>query len=301
MAGQEQDGDHQPRARRMWRALEPLHGVTYFAPESVAVCDALGTKGYWRSYFALRAAPLGEAAAELVTALFHTFHPGLVARSVPAVWQVAPPERFLAARLAAVDAALRRLLGDEVLGSAEMAEAAELAREAALAAPLPGRAMAAANRALDWPGEPHLVLWQAQTILREHRGDGHNAALLTVGLDPAEALVLFGADTGVEAGWLRERRGWSDAEWSAATERLRERGLLDGADALTPAGKGLRREIEAATDAAADAPWAAVSAEQAERLIGLVGPWVSAILAGDGFPVSNPIGLRPLVAPADRA
>ena len=67
------------RARRLWRALEPVHAVTYFAPESQQACTALGTRGYWMSYFALRAAPLGPAPAELVTALFYNFHPGLVA------------------------------------------------------------------------------------------------------------------------------------------------------------------------------------------------------------------------------
>jgi hypothetical protein len=63
-AQREQD-DHRSR----WRALEPVHAVTYFAPESQAACEALGTKGYWMSYFALRAAPLGAAPPELVAAL----------------------------------------------------------------------------------------------------------------------------------------------------------------------------------------------------------------------------------------
>jgi hypothetical protein len=71
-------GEH--AARRMWRALEPVHAVTYFAPESQAACEAIGTKGYWASYFALRAAPLGAAPAEIVAALFYNFHPGLVAQ-----------------------------------------------------------------------------------------------------------------------------------------------------------------------------------------------------------------------------
>jgi DNA-binding MarR family transcriptional regulator len=291
-------GEH--AARRMWRALEPVHAVTYFAPESQAACEAIGTKGYWASYFALRAAPLGAAPAEIVAALFYNFHPGLVARSVPHVWSLASPERFLAVRLETVDAVLRRLLGPELLASAGVAEAASIARAAALAAPLSGRALGSANASLPWPDAPHLVLWHAQTVLREHRGDGHVAALLTAGLDPAEALILFATDHEIEGGWLRKRRGWSEEEWAAATDRLVRRGLVeepgDGKGVrLTPAGQALRDEVEATTDVLAAAPWAAVGQDAADRLVELVAPVVGAILAGDAFLAANPMGLRPLV------
>lgn len=286
------------RARRMWRAVEPVHAVTYFVPESRAGCDALGTKGFWMSYFALRAAPLGSAAPEVVAALFYNFHPAMVARAVPDVWSVAAPERFLDVRLAAVDAALTRLLGADTLRSPEVAEAAAIAHDAALAAPLGGRALAAANAALDPPDAPHLALWHAQTVLREHRGDGHVAALLTSGLDPVEALVVFAADQGMEADWLRVRRGWSEDEWAAAAHRLTERGLLTP-DGLTPAGRALRAEVEARTDELADVPWARVGDARAERLVELVTPLVTAIVAGGGIKVDNPMGLRPLVAAPD--
>lgn len=285
------------RSRRMWRALEPVHAVTYFAPEAQAQCEELGTNGYWESYFALRAAPLGAASPELVTALFYNFHPGLVAKVVPAVWSVATPERYLAVRLEAVDAALRRILGAEVLGSAAVAEAAGIVRDAALAAPTGGRALAAANAALDWPDVPHLTLWHAQTVLREHRGDGHVAALLTAGLDPVETLVLFVADLELDAEWLRKRRGWSESEWAAATTRLVDRGLFDAAG-LTAPGRALRAEVEELTDYLAEAPWAAVGQARAERAVELVAPLVGAIVAAGAFLPANPIGLR-LLAPAE--
>ncbi|WP_299736190.1 hypothetical protein, partial [Pseudonocardia sp. 73-21] len=258
--------------------------------------DALGTKGFWMSYFALRAAPLGAAPAELVTALFYNFHPAMVARAVPDVWAVAAPERFVAARLEAVDAALRRLLGADVLSSPEVAEAAGIARDAALAAPTAGRALAAANAALEWPDAPHLLLWHAQTVLREHRGDGHVAALLSAGLDPVEALVVFAAGGSAAAEKLRERRGWSEQEWAAAVDRLADRDLLDGAGAITDAGRALVVEVESQTDALADVPWAAVGDARAERLVELVEPLVAAIVAGGGFMVDNPMGLRPLTS-----
>lgn len=275
----------------MWRALEPVHAVTYFAPEARAVTEQLGLRGFWRGYFAQRAAPLGAAGPELVTALFHTFHPEFVARSVPGIWTVATPAELLGARLQGVDAALRRLLGAPVLDGAEIAEAAEITRVAALAAPTAGRGLAAANSALAWPDAPHLVLWHGQTLLRESRGDGHVAVLLAAGLDPVETLVLFAAEMRIDT--LRERRGWSEEEWAAAQQRLAERGLLDGTEP-TPAGRVLRAEVEARTDALADVSWQAVGQERAARLVELVAPLVSAIITGGAFMDGNPMGLRPL-------
>ena len=152
---------------------------------------------------------------------------------MPDTWKVASPQRFLATRLEAVDTALHRLLGSDVLRSPAVAEAAALAREAALAAPTAGRPLGAANAALPWPEPPHLVLWHAQTVLRELRGDGHVAALLTAGLDPVESLVLFAADIAMDPDWMRTRRGWTEDEWAAGVARLAGRGLLDGGGALT--------------------------------------------------------------------
>ncbi len=281
----------------MWRALEPIHAVTYFEPEPRELCAALGTKGFWMSYFAQRAAPLGAVGPEIVTALFYGFAPARVARAVPDAWAVAPPERFLAARLEAVDAALRRLLGPGVVASAAVAEAAEIASAAAAAAPTAGRALAAANAALPVPDAPHLALWHAQTVLREQRGDGHVAALLAAGIDPVESLVLFAAAAPVEQEALRVPenwrtwRGWTSDEWLAAAVRLAGRGLVEpGGGAVTPAGAQLRHDVEARTDALADVAWAAIGDPAAQRLLDLVLPLRPALLAG-GFPAVNPIGI----------
>jgi hypothetical protein len=287
------------RSRRLWRALEPYHAVVYFAPESQAACTELGTRGYWMSYFALRSAPLGAAPPELITAVFYGFAPRLVARAVPDTWKVASPQRFLAVRLEAVDAALHRLLGPDVLRSAEVAEAAELAREAALAAPTAGRPLGAANAALPWPEPAHLVLWHAQTVLREHRGDGHVAALLTADLDPVESLVLFAADIAMDPDWMRTRRGWTEDEWTTGVGRLVGRGLLDADGALTDAGRAVRAAVEERTDTLADAPLAALGDVRAARLAELATPLVQAIVAGDAFMRDNPMGLQPLPT-ADR-
>ncbi|WP_440902452.1 SCO6745 family protein [Actinosynnema sp.] len=229
-------------ARRLWLRYEPYHAVTYFTPESKAAARELGCARHWTGYFGMRAAPLGAALPEVVAASFYSFHPDVVARFVPTAWDDAAPADFLAARLRGVDGALRRLLdpaptdldggraaldlGDPAT-SAHLAEAADLAWAAAEAAPVAGRPLAAANRALGRPDEAHLALWQATAVLRESRGDGHGAALVAADLDPCEALVLFAAHRALDPARLRLARGWSPQEWADAEDRLAERGLLE--------------------------------------------------------------------------
>ncbi|MFJ7960627.1 hypothetical protein ACIQ62_30480 [Streptomyces sp. NPDC096319] len=280
------------RVRQMWHLLEPLHALLYYAPEAFDEAAALGhdTTERWPSYFAWRAAPLGAAGPVRVAAAFYSFSPAMVARYVPAAWATADPADVLAARLRAVDRAYRSVLGEDTVGGPELAEAAALARRAAGAAGTEGRPLAAANAELPWPEAPHLVLWQAATILREHRGDGHLAALLAAGLDPAESLVSFAA-IGAAPEPVFESRGWTPAEWAAARARLAARGLLDAQGAVTGAGRALRDEVERRTDELAAAPWAALGPEATARLADLLGgPWLAAI--GSGLlPAENTLGI----------
>ncbi|MFJ8585978.1 hypothetical protein ACIRD2_15135 [Streptomyces sp. NPDC093595] len=275
----------------MWHLLEPLHAVLYYAPEAVEEAAALGyaTDERWPAYFAWRAAPLGPVDAGPVASAFYSFSPAMVRRYVPASWRTAAPGDVLAARLRAVDRFYRRLLGDAVAGP-ELAEAAALARRAAEAAETAGRPLAAANAALHWPEEPHLVLWQAATVLREHRGDGHLAALLTAGLDPVEALVSFAA-VGAAPVTTFAGRGWSEEEWAAARDRLAARGLVTADGEATDAGRALRDDVERRTDELAAGPWAALGdkamAELAERV---GGAWV-AVLGAGLLPRDNTLGV----------
>jgi hypothetical protein len=85
-------------ARRMWSLFEPVHAVVYFSPESRSGFEAAGLRGFWRGYFAGRAAPLGAVGAAPVVAAFASFAPGMVARALPDVWQRASPQRALQAR-----------------------------------------------------------------------------------------------------------------------------------------------------------------------------------------------------------
>jgi len=277
-------------SRRMWRALEPYHALVYFIPETRQRTDALGLKGGWMSYFGTRAAPLGPVPAEVVAALFYNFHPEMVARAIPDAWSLSSPEALLQARLAAVDEGLRRLLGPGV-ESAAVAEAAELGEAAARPTSTAGRPLAAANAALPWPSEPHLRLWQATTVLREARGDGHVASLVVAGLSPCEALVTASAAGGPPAEMLRAFRKWSQAEWDEAVERLRSRGWLDERGAITEAGRAGRAEVEWRTDELIRPTWDALGADRTARLEALALPIRAEILAAGGLPIPNPAGI----------
>jgi hypothetical protein len=279
------------RVRGLWHLLEPLHAVLYYAPEVSEEAAALGyeTGERWPSYFPLRAAPLGPAGAGRVTSAFYSFSPRMVAAHMDSAWSVAAPDAVLAARMRGIDRACRALFGDRV-DSRGLARAAALARRAAEAADTAGRPLAAANAEQEWPEAPHLQLWQAATILREHRGDGHIAALLVAGLDPVESLVSFAA-VGAASVERFESRGWSKGEWESARERLTARGLVDEQGGATDAGRDLRHRVEHHTDQLAAAPWQSLGATDTERLADLLGDFWVAVLSSGLLPAENTLGI----------
>lgn len=279
--------------RVMWQLLEPLHAVTYFAPEARAAADAVGMRGFWMGYFAGRAAPLGPVGPGVVTAAFHGFPPARVARALPDAWTFATPGDVLRARLDGAGAALRNLLTDKVTGSDDLRAAAELAWEAAGLADTAGRVLGAANQALPAPDEPHLLLWQAATTLREHRGDGHVAALVAHGVSPVQSHLLKVAAGETDPDQLRLARRWDDEEWEAGAAALRERGWVDDSGALTAEGTRERDRIERLTDEAAALPWRALGDERTAELALLLHPLTMAVLESGVMPPANPIGLPP--------
>lgn len=270
---------------RLARGLEPLHAMAYFAPETEELLTGAGLKPGRMSYFAGRAAPMGAVGPGVVAATFYNFNPTLVARSIPDAWALAAPEALVMARFAAVDAALRRMLGDDVVTSAEMAEAAGLARRAAEACTVEGRPLAAAHLDLEWPGAPHLVLWHALSVLREHRGDGHIAVLVAAGLSGLEALVSYTATgRGFVVPFAMGSRGWSQEQWDGAVAALAGRGVLDGDGALTAEGTALRKGIEDDTNRLGAGPWDHLGDAGAARLGEIGGGLVRSLLAAGCFP-----------------
>jgi Helix-turn-helix family len=267
-------------ARKTWRTLEPIHGAIYFAAEAREEFAAIGLDDRMTGYFASRSAPMGPVSADVVIATFFNFDPDLVRRSMDGVWDRVSPAEVLAARLRGADRMIRRHAA-EFVGTDTVADAAVLARTAALAAVErpEGRPLFAGHASLPWPDEPHLVLWHAQSLLREYRGDGHVAALTVEGLDGCEALVTHAAAGDVSADILRATRQRTGDDWLAAEERLRERGWLDPDLALTEFGRERRDWIEARTDELAAAPYDAVGVDGCERLRTLCRPVSQAMMA----------------------
>jgi len=179
-----------------------------------------------------------------------------------------------------------------------------------------GRPLGGPNAALPVPAEPLARLWRAATVLREHRGDGHVAALVAADLDGCEALILrAGADlaaaggrsakaagpgaAGSDDGWsaagvTRQRiqsvRGWTDEQWEQAAARLADRGLIhagrDGGDhgriCRLPRGGGGHRPRRR--------PSVGQDRSARDRGTGR-GPTPVARAAAAGLPYPNPIGV----------
>jgi hypothetical protein len=277
-------------AREVWTRLEPLHAVTYFSPQSREAAKEAGLKGYWMGYFGFRAAPLGAVAPAVVDAVFYNFAPRKVHRALPDAWGFAAPDRLVAVRAAAAAAALRSASPE----ADAVAERTVDVLAAAVAAAKPdGRPIYAANRGLPVPDDAVERLWLYATALREHRGDGHVSTLTTAQVDGLEAHVLYAAEHGVPSTLLLESRGWKAEEWDEATERLRDRGLLDPDAALTTAGLALRHRVETETDRLAAEPYDALGDAVRERLVADLAPLVRAVVDAGLLPYPNPMGLRP--------
>ncbi len=272
-------------AGRTARSLEPLHALGYFAPEVDAEVAALGVRKGRATYFASRSAAMGRVGAGPVAATFYVFNPSLVAHFLPAAGEAASPEQVVAARYRGVSAAWGRLLGREALASDEVAAAADLARTAAAGCGVAGRPLHAAHADLDWPDEPHMVLFHALTLLREHRGDGHVAALVDADLGGIEALVTHTATgRGFTRAAAQATRGWSDEEWSAAVTGLAGRGLMTTDGELTEEGLAVRTTVERRTEMSAVCAWDALGEVGTQRLTELCRPLVATALDNGAFP-----------------
>ena len=272
-----QDQDLRALAHRCHYALETIHVVGYFSPENVAAYEALGLNGVL-AYFPARSAPMGAASADVVTATFFNFAPALVAAAMDGVWERLTPAQVLEARHAGIRATLSRMLGEP-----DVTEVLELLRTACAALPTQGRALYAGHTSLPWPEDPLLALWHATSLMREHRGDGHIAVLVTNGLDPVEAIVLHGQHANVTR-FMQNTRGWSPEEWQAACERLASRGLLDSEGAITDAAKDLKALMEEQTLDTHLAAYSALGFERSHRLFELAKPLRDAVREAGGVP-----------------
>ena len=265
-------------ARRMFELVEPIGAIPYSADEPNEAMFALGFTNYWDTYFAGRTAPLGLVAAEVVDALFYNFAPGEVARHIPKVWRTTTPEAAIAARQAGCVKALRRILGDRV-GTAVFARAADLLMKAAVSAPFEGRPMYAARRALPVPGDVVARLFHAGSLLREHRSDGHIAALMIEGIGGLEAHVLSALDVGIPPERFGRIHHLPAVQRAAVVAAMRDRGLIGDDGLLTEDGRAVKTRVEALTDDLAAKPYEGLELGELEELMAALDPLAAQLLA----------------------
>lgn len=267
--------------RRLFELLEPIAVVTYMEPEPTEAVVALGAGNGWDAYFAGRAAPLGrDVPPEVVHALFFGFAPGEVARHIPQVWDRVTPEAASAARTRGSVAALRRKLGDLAEGPA-VERAAALVIRAGTRAPTEGRALYAAVRTLPVPTEPLARLWHGANLLREHRGDGHIAALVAAGIGGTEAHVLHALFDGMPAEEFGRVSHLPPAQLAAVVDAMRTRGLVGADGWLTAAGRQTKERVEALTDELAAPAYDVLEPDELDQLIEDVEPLTRVLVAAD--------------------
>jgi hypothetical protein len=266
-------------ARKMFELVEPIGVIPYSADDPNEAMFTLGFTNYWDTYFAGRAAPLGSSVpAEVVHALFYNFAPGEVARHIPKVWSTTTPEAAIAARQEGCVNALRRILGD-LVAAPDFVRAVELLTKAATSAPLEGRPMYAALRALPLPEEPVARLFHAASLLREHRGGGHIAALMAEGIGGLEAHVLLAIDMGVPGTAFGRIHHLPSAQLTDLIEGLKARGLIEDEATFTPAGRQAKQRVEQLTDDMALAPYESLEPDELDELIAGLEPLAAKLLA----------------------
>src|SRR4051794_3297557 len=267
-----------PMARRMFELVEPIGVIPYSADEPNETMFALGFTNYWDTYFAGRAAPLGVVPAEVVDALFYNFAPGEVARHIPKVWSTTTPEAAIAARRTGCANALRRILAEHI-DTPAFTRATELLLKAATSAPIEGRPMYAALRALPVPDDVVVRMFHAASLLREHRGDGHIAALMAEGVGGLEAHALFALGMDMPAEKFGRIHHLPPAQLAAVIDGMRDRGLIGDDGWLNERGRAVQQRVEEITDDLAAKPYESLEPDELDELMSVLEPFAAVLVA----------------------
>lgn len=278
----------------MWRLYEPIHSVVYFHPRASASYREVGLKGGWMSYFASRSAALGTPSAEVVQALFYHFAPAMVKRAIPGAWGLASPEEILRVRHEiAVDAINNGVEG--LVSKTELHLMASQLYDIAVSLPISGRVLYAAHLTADWGDSAAARLFGAATLLREHRGDTHNAALAAHGIDGVQSHLLQIAAGAVSHDIIFPTRGWSVETWNEGFEQLLSSGILSTYSTpkqpiLTDLGHGVKQQIEAQTDNYSN-PWSSLEISRLSAIRTGLATISAGVKSYVGFPANNTIGV----------
>jgi hypothetical protein len=178
--------------------------------------------------------------------------------------------------------ALRRILGEHV-DSPAFARAADLLTKAATSAPVEGRPMYAALRARPIPDDTVACLFHAAAMLREHRGDGHIAALMVEGVGRLEAHVLFALAMDMPAEKFGRIHHLPHAQIDAVKDGMRKRGLIGDDGWLSEQGHVVNQRVESLTDHLASKPYEILEPNDIKELTDALEPLATLLLAAQDF------------------
>jgi hypothetical protein len=229
-------------ARRLRDAAEPVAMHAVWNRTTNETLAALGLD-FLGAYIAGRATALGRPGGAVVAATFAWFEPAMVSGIHDAATAVVDSETLVAVRDATTTASLGAVLGDD-----DPTEVADLLADAADSADGTGRPLFAGLRGRGRPADPVQRLWWAADLIREHRGDSHVAVANAAGLGPVAMNILTETWLGMPLYSYTGSRGWAPGVMTAEAAALEARGWL-AEGALTVAGRALRAELEARTDA----------------------------------------------------
>jgi hypothetical protein len=281
--------------RRLCGALEPVIGSVYFSPECHANYVGLGfdpspaTRGGVAlpdgvAYATSRGSLLGDARGSVVAAAFGVFEPHGIAAAADQGWTITDAASILAAREFGAIAQLERILGPDPAGRARVEELLRRAVDGLTIGPRPLAAGAAAAPVTDHPLGP---IFRFGDIIREFRGDSHNAAWAAAGLDGTQIGLLTELYWGLPLRSYTRTRGWSVEQFDTAEDELRSRDLIDVNGGFTAAGRAAREAIEVATDRQMASVIRRLEDDTTE-LIALLSSWGAAVRSAGGYLPSGP-------------
>lgn len=288
------------RARQLAAALEPVAGQVYFSPEAHRGYEQLGfgpSPGDFggvagpdmSAYFTSRGSVMGQVPGEVVAAAFGVFNPVVVVGAVDHGWSLTDAATICATRDEGGIAQLVRILGENPDG---VDRANELLAVAVDELRPEGRPLYGGLASLDLPGHPVGDMWRRADMLREYRGDADVSAWTSAGVGACEMCLFTEPYWGLPLRTYSRTRGWSDAEFDSAEERLIGRGWLEGAG-LTDVGWAERERIEVATDLQCK-PVIDALGDDLDELIAALSSWGAAVRDAKGYPASGPQDLADL-------
>lgn len=139
--------------------------------------------------------------------------------------------------------------------------------------------MYAALLTLPLPDDVVTRLFHAASLLREHRGDGHIAALMAEGVGGLEAHVLYALNLNMPAEKFGRIHHLPAAQIAAVVGGMRDRGLIGVDGWLSEQGRAVKQRVESLTDDLAAKPYESLEPDELNELMTLLEPLATLLVA----------------------